>query len=105
MNEMAISVEEGEHGPHVLVAGDLDLSAGDALEAIVAPMLRSGAEVEVEMRRVAFVDSSGLGALLALSQLAEDEGSGFVLRDPSEAVVKALDLTQTADMFTVKPPH
>jgi anti-anti-sigma factor len=102
MSEMVISVEEGERGTVVLLAGDLDLPGGDALEALVAPMLEQEAKVEIQMRAVEFVDSSGLGALLALSQLAEDAGGGIVLREPSEAVIAALDLTKTAELFDVR---
>jgi anti-sigma B factor antagonist len=102
MSELVISVEEEERGTTVWVAGDIDLAGGDALEALVAPMLGRATRVEVVMRDVGFVDSSGLGALLALSQLADDIGGGFVLRDPSEGVVAVLDLTHTAGMFTVE---
>jgi anti-sigma B factor antagonist len=101
MSELVISVDEEERGTTVWVAGDLDLPGGDALEALIAPMLPQAPRVEVVMRDVAFVDSSGLGALLALSQLADDVGGKLVLRDPSAAVVAALELTHTAEMFSV----
>lgn len=102
MSELAISVHEGEQGTRVVVTGDLDLPAGDALEALVKPMLGPDARVEIETTGVDFVDSSGLGALLALSQAAAEVGGGIVLRRPSEAVVAILDLTLTTDMFTVE---
>lgn len=102
MSEMAISVEEGERGARVLLSGDLDLPGGDALEALVTPMIGPDAQVEIEMRDVGFVDSSGLGALLVLSQLAHERGGGVVLRHPSKAVLNALDLTRTTEMFTVE---
>jgi anti-anti-sigma factor len=53
------------------------------------------------MRDVTFLDSSGLGALIVISQLATEAGGQVVLCDPSEAVVKALDLTHTTPLFTV----
>lgn len=101
MSEMVISVEDGERGTQVVVAGDLDLSAGDALEALVSPLIGAARPVEIALGGVEFMDSSGLGALLALSQLARDRGVELCLRDPSQAVVAALDLTQTADLFTL----
>ena len=101
MSEMAMSVEQADRGTRVVLAGDLDLPAGDALEALVSPMVERGAHVEIAMRDVSFVDSSGLGALLVLSQLAEDAGAALVLKEPSPAVISALDLTHTAEMFTV----
>jgi anti-anti-sigma factor len=103
MSEMAMTVERAERGPRVVLAGELDLASGDALEALVTPMVEErGAHVEIGLRDVDFVDSSGLGALLALSQLAEDSGAQLVLLAPSDAVTSALNLTHTAEMFTVE---
>lgn len=101
MSEMAISVEDGERGTRVVVTGDLDLSAGDALEGLVSPLISAAHPVEIALGGVDFMDSSGLGALLALSQLARDSGVDLRLRNPSRAVVAALDLTQTTDLFTL----
>lgn len=102
MSEIAISVEEHPGGSRVVVQGDLDLPAGDALEALVTPMIQSSPDLQIEMRDVTFLDSSGLGALIVISQLATEAGGHVVLRNPSEAVVKALDLTHTTPLFTVE---
>jgi len=102
MSEMGISVEEGDRGPLVQLTGDLDLPGGDALEALVSPMISAGTVVEIHMADVEFLDSSGLGALIALSQLASEGGGNVVLRDPSKAVMSALNLTHTADIFTLE---
>jgi anti-anti-sigma factor len=83
------------------VTGDLDLPRGDDLEARVRPMLVPGARVVVDLRDVEFADSSGLGALLVLNQLAEEVGASLVLLDPSPPVVSVLELTGTAELFTV----
>jgi anti-sigma B factor antagonist len=101
MSEIAISVEEHVDGSRVVVAGDLDLPAGDALEALVTPMIQSDTNVRIQLKDVTFMDSSGLGALIAISQLATEVGGQIVLYDPSEAVVKALDLTHTTPLFTM----
>lgn len=102
MSEMGISVEDGHQGPVVQLTGDLDLPGGDALEALVAPMIGAGTVVEIDMAKVEFLDSSGLGALIALSQLASEGDGRVVLRSPSRAVVSALNLTHTADIFTLE---
>jgi anti-anti-sigma factor len=101
MSEIAISVEDHAGGALVVVSGDLDLPAGDALEALVTPMIETSPDLRIQMRDVTFLDSSGLGALIVISQLATEAGGQVVLCDPSEAVVKALDLTHTTPLFTV----
>jgi anti-sigma B factor antagonist len=103
MSDMVMSVEEAEHGVRISVSGDLDLPAGDALEALVAPMVSAGRRIEIEMSGIDFLDSSGLGAMLALSQLAGENGATMVVKQPSTAVMSALELTQTASMFTLAP--
>jgi len=102
MSEMGISVEDGDRGPVVQLTGDLDLPGGDALEALVTPMISNGTVVEIDMAEVEFLDSSGLGALIVLSQLASEGGGNVVLRAPSKAVMSALNLTHTADIFTLE---
>jgi anti-anti-sigma factor len=87
--------------PMVEVTGELDLSSGDELEALVAPMLVPGAEVGILLRDVSFADSSGLGALLALMQRAEEQDASIVLLDPSPALRRVLEITATADLFHI----
>ena len=53
------------------------------------PAARPGAQVAIDLRDVEFADSSGLGALLVLNQLAEDEGARLVLLDPSPSSARS----------------
>ena len=96
---MALAVID--RAPVVEVTGELDLSSGDELEALVAPMLIEGAEAGIVLRDVTFADSSGLGALLALSQRAEEQGAQIALIEPSPAVRRVLEITATADLFRI----
>ena len=85
----------------VRVTGDLDLPRGDELELQVRRMLVPGAQVAIDLRDVEFADSSGIGALLVLNQVAEEEGARLVLLDPSPHVRSVLELTGTIGLFTI----
>ena len=85
----------------VEVTGDLDLLLGDDLEAAVTPRLLPGARVEVDLRGVAFADSSGLGALVAMAQHAKAQGADLVLLHPSAAVERVLEVTGIEDVFHI----
>jgi anti-anti-sigma factor len=87
--------------PMVEITGELDLSSGDELEALVGPMLTRGAEVGILSRGVTFADSSGLGALLALLQRADEAGASLVLVDPSPSVRRVLEITATTELFRI----
>jgi anti-anti-sigma factor len=87
----------------VEVSGDLDLPVGDDLEAVVAPRLGRGARVEIDVRGVSFADSSGVGALVALAQLAAAQGADLVLIGPSRHLARVLDVTGVQDLFHIVP--
>ena len=89
----------------VRVVGDLDLPRGDDLERRVRPMLVPGAQVAIDLRDVEFADSSGIGALLVLNQLARDEGAELVLLDPSSQVRSVLELAAVIDLFAIAGSH
>ncbi len=79
----------------------LDLESGDALEALVVPLLEAGTEVVADLSEVTFADSSGIGALIAIHQAATDRGARFVLAAPSRHVRQLLEMTGLTDFFTI----
>ncbi|MET0425711.1 MAG: STAS domain-containing protein [Actinoplanes sp.] len=53
----------------------------------------------VDLTFVTFMDSLGIGALVAGHHAAREVGSRFLLRNPSEFVHRQLRITGLADMF------
>ena len=85
----------------VAVAGEIDLSTADQLDAAI----REAEETEtnrivVDLSDLSFVDSTGLGVLLDAINRSRRNGNrlSFVL-SKHEAVVRLLDLTCTTEMF------
>ncbi len=73
-----------------LTAGDAQMSLRDAID----PLLEQGFErLIVDLARVSYVDSSGLGELLRARARAAEHGTGLVVRDPSPQVASVLRLT------------
>ena len=68
-----------------------------------APISSSGAShLTIDMARVTFVDSSGLGALVALRKAVGANGS-VTLNNPNDFVMRVLDLTKLRNVFQVAP--
>jgi anti-anti-sigma factor len=97
------STLHAEHTRRVEVSGALDLEGGDRVEAQVSPHLTSGARVTIGLAGVTFADSSGLGALIALSETAADNDAELVLAAPSAAVRRVLEITGITDQFRITP--
>ncbi|HVE94726.1 MAG TPA: STAS domain-containing protein [Acidimicrobiales bacterium] len=89
----------------VSVAGELELVQGDKLEAAVRRLLPDVERVVVDLNGVTFMDSSGLGALIALRQAADETGWRFALRGPTQAVTRVLELTSTISLFEIEAPE
>lgn len=77
------------------VSGEFDLSAREPVVARVTKLLVSGdvRRVAIDLGRVTFCDSSGLGALLDIRRAAGDAGIDMVLRNVPPPVARLLDLT------------
>ena len=75
--------------------GDVDQdTAPDLLRALTTAIDEAGPNaVEVDMRHVTFMDSSGVGALLAANRLAGASGATVRVRNPVPAVRMVLDIT------------
>jgi anti-anti-sigma factor len=79
--------------PRLLVAPEqMDFEARDAFDRLLADVDPTE-RVVVDCGGVAFMDSSGLNALLTALRRQEDGGGELRLQDPSPAVARLLGLT------------
>lgn len=77
----------------VTVAGEVDMASSQNLETALREPVEQGHDVVLDMREVAFIDCTGLRAILAGASLASRRGRVLVLR-PSAAVARLIRLTR-----------
>ena len=93
----AIEVADGI----IRVSGDLDAHTAPRLDDVVRDLIEGGVErIVVDMADVEFVDSSGLRSLIRARADGAD-GREVVVRDPSAATLRLLDVTGMTEHFTV----
>lgn len=104
MNSFRATVTD--RGDHVLLTlvGDVDLSANTALTAQLTTLVAVGHAVLVDCSGVTFLDSMGLSALIEGLRAAEAAGLGLELAGPSDPVLRVLELSGTAELFTIREP-
>jgi anti-sigma B factor antagonist len=83
----------------VVAEGELDLVGGPRL--IAALPAEGDGPVVLDLGSVAFMDSSGLRALLEARQACMDAGRAFALARPSPAVLRVLELVDLGQAFEV----
>jgi anti-sigma B factor antagonist len=87
---------------HVTLSGDFDLSAIAAFRDAVEGSDTPWTGVEIDMRDVVFMDSSGLQALVSLNNRARERGMAVTLVHPSHPVSRLLELTGLESQFGVR---
>jgi anti-sigma B factor antagonist len=98
MNDLSISAASAEGTTTLAVAGELDPGTAPMLdEAIGAAVAADGVtQVVIDLAGVAFIDSSGLSALVTGSARGEEAGVRVVVTNPSshcERLLVATNLT------------
>ena len=104
-HESCVSIEVERPTPHgaVLTAvGVLDIATTPELRTRLDEALADGPDaLTVDLTDVTFIDSSGLRSLLGASRRADERSGQVVLRSPSPAVQRLLEITGTTTQFRV----
>lgn len=99
---LAVDVRRDGESAAIVVAGELDMSAVDELRA-AARVARDGVErVVLDVRRLTFIDSSGLGSLIELRREFERHGIAFVVEATDGPVREAIETTGLSEMLGVR---
>lgn len=88
----------------VLVGGEIDLSAVDALTgAIERARTDDGDRLVLDMSAATFIDSSGLAVLFRAFRALGQVRERVVLRAPRPAVLRTLQMTGLDGLLTIEP--
>ena len=100
--ELVINTER--EGPRAVltVQGELDAYTAPGLEDHIATLLGENVtELVLDLGQTGFLDSSGLRALLTLHRRLDGVSGRLELRNPSEPVVRLLEITGLREHFGV----
>ncbi|MFJ9770298.1 STAS domain-containing protein [Kitasatospora sp. NPDC101157] len=84
------------------LAGDLDIETlASAAETLTELVAKRPSALVIDLREVAFCDSSGLNLLLRTRIAAEKEGLNLRLAAVAPTVLRVLELTGARTVFTI----
>jgi anti-sigma B factor antagonist len=105
---MQLEISTTEEGRTLTLAGhgELDLATLDTLTAELDKASREDVdEVIVDLRKVTYVDSSGLGVLVGAHRRLKSEGRSLVLRIADPEMIKLLAITGLDQFFAIETPY
>jgi anti-sigma B factor antagonist len=90
-------------GPAVLVVGgEVDIQTAPDLDAAVGAALDAGAtELIIELNAVTFLDSSGLGVLIAANKRVLASGGSLKIVCDRVMILKVFRITRLVDVFRI----
>jgi anti-anti-sigma factor len=98
-----VDVEYHSGNTVLRVAGELDLETAPQLLAEADPHLDGPGGLIVDLSRLAFIDSSGLSALIRLNKRMSGTGRTFVIISPPPGVAKAFEITGLDQVLPLRP--
>jgi anti-sigma B factor antagonist len=89
------------------LVGELDLVTVPAFEQRLERMRHEGArQLTLDLADLSFIDSTGLSALVTALKRYRADGGDIVLRSPTRATTKVLEISGLSQVFTIEsgPP-
>jgi anti-sigma B factor antagonist len=101
---LRIDVSEEAGAVQATLGGELDLTTAESLQDRVRSLLEGGATVvRLDLGEVAFVDSTGLGALVQSHRLAGEHSARFELTNVPERVRRLMEITKLTELLPIVP--
>jgi anti-sigma B factor antagonist len=95
MSSLEVTTEQHGGQTRLVVAGELDIASAESLEHELATVeANSPGTLVLDLRSVAFIDSTGLRAVIAADERARSDGRRLVVVRGPGAVERALSVTQ-----------
>jgi anti-sigma B factor antagonist len=100
--EVTVSRKAADDIPVVAVSGEVDVYSAPELKDSLAQLLQSGAHsVVVDLTDVAFLDSTGLGALVEARAATSEAGGSLPIVCSHERILKLFTITGLDGVFSI----
>jgi anti-anti-sigma factor len=101
-NDGALSLEVARvsAGAEVTAHGEIDIHTCGELEQALLGLVDDGvSKLTLDLADVAFIDSSGLRALVVAHKALEENGGSLVVANPSSMAARLLEVTGLKTLF------
>jgi anti-sigma B factor antagonist len=102
--QLSVSQTSAGNVPILAVDGEVDVYSAPALKDRIGELIQSGqTTLIVDLSGVAFLDSTGLGALVEARAATTDAGGAMPIVCSQERILKLFTITGLDGVFTIHP--
>ena len=91
---MSYKVDEIDNKRVVHLNGEIDMEVSDKARNTILPLIEAGYEVQINLSKVDYMDSSGISVLIESKKLSEQKKTKFELIEVSKPVEKVLAMAR-----------
>lgn len=100
---LALEITSGAQAVHVRVRGDVDIASKAELEGTLEQLGVYNLNIEVDLRGVTFMDSTGLSLIVHFHRRTADTGRALTIIAPSEQVRRLFEIAGVDGFLTIIP--
>jgi anti-sigma B factor antagonist len=102
--DLTTDVQACERSATVTLLGDLDVAGVNTFRRLLDDLLRDGhVEIVLDLNKLGFLDSSGLGALISARRRTYAAGGSLTLVCDDNQVLWVLEITNLDRVFQIVP--
>ena len=91
---MDYKIEDNGNIKVVNLTGEIDMDVADKARQSILPLIEAGNDVQLNLSKVAYMDSSGISVLIESKKLSEQKKTKFELIEVSKPVEKVLAMAR-----------
>ncbi len=95
--------DESGNAVVLVLRGELDFASAPDLRGVIGRACHGeGSNLVIDLTGLAFIDSSGIAALVHAYKLTAASGGSLVLRSPGSRLLRQLEITGLGSLFTIE---
>lgn len=101
MPTFTVDTGEVDGGVRVILSGDLDLSTAKQAEQAIEEAERGVSLIVIDLRRLSFMDSTGLRVIVSADKRAKRSGRRAVIVQGPSAVRRVFEITRLGERLEI----
>jgi anti-sigma B factor antagonist len=98
-----VGVTHSDSDAVVTLGGELDLAGAPVLHEALLEAASEGADtIRIDIQRLTYIDSAGLGVLVSAHKRLQSNGGSLVISGPTPRVMRVLAVSGLTRYFTIR---
>ena len=98
---MTYKVSEEGNVSTVFLNGEIDMDVTEKAKEVILPLVEAGKEVHLNLKDVAYMDSSGISVLIESHQMALEKNTKVVVKEVSKSVLKVIMMAKLEQILNL----